>query len=110
MANNRRNQLEVPGARDLMNKLKMEVAAELGIPNYDQLDKGDLPARIHGKIGGNITRKLIEYAQVHMANEATGGQALQEVINTQGPNEQDIATVQGYLQNNSTSAGNQIQQ
>jgi hypothetical protein len=111
MANNtgggRRNRLEVPGARTLMEQLKNEVAEELGIHNYDQLDKGDLPARIHGKIGGNMVRKMIEYAETHMADE--GRAALNDVVSQQGPNQQDIDTVAEYANQvaNTTSASNQ---
>jgi len=93
MANRKRNALEVPGAEDLMNKLKLEVAEELGIHNYDQLDKGDLPARIHGKIGGNMVRKMIEYAEAAMKQDP---QAFAAIEATPGVNQQDIESVQQY--------------
>jgi hypothetical protein len=105
--NNRRNRLEVPGAESVMEKLKLEVANELGIPNYDQLDKGDLPARVHGKIGGTMVRKMIEYAEQAMKADA---QALTSVEGQRGANEEDIATVQAYVSQDPTSAGQEIQQ
>jgi hypothetical protein len=70
MANrNRSNKLVVPGSDAVMNKIKNEVARELGFDNYDNMDKGSMPARIHGAIGGTITKRLVEYAQQAMANE-----------------------------------------
>jgi hypothetical protein len=110
--NNRRNRLEVPGARSLMDQLKMEVATELGIPNYDTIDKGDIPARVHGKIGGNMVRKLIEYAETHMVMD--GQNAMNEIAAMDGPNKRDIETVARYQsqiqtagQGNSNPSGNQ---
>jgi hypothetical protein len=46
----------------------MEVAAELGIPNYDQVDKGSLPSRINGYVGGNMVRKMIAFAEGAVQN------------------------------------------
>ena len=34
--------------------------AEFGVENYDLIDKGELPSRVNGKIGGEMTRRLIE--------------------------------------------------
>lgn len=50
---------EVDQSVDALNKMKVEIANELGIANYDKIDKGDLPARLHGKIGGNMVRRMI---------------------------------------------------
>jgi hypothetical protein len=95
MANNNRNRAEIRGAKKALNQLKLEVANELGIQNYDQLDKGNLPARLHGKIGGNMVRKMIEFAEVNMRDNQN---ALQQVANQDGPNEQDVQEVQSSLQ------------
>lgn len=67
---NRRGPM-VKGADQVLQQIKNEVAAQLGVPNYDQLDKGDLPARIHGAIGGSMTKRMVEYAQQAMI--AMGG-------------------------------------
>ena len=45
-----------------LDNLKYEVARELGI-DYEHADKGDMPARLHGHVGGNMTRKLVEMAE-----------------------------------------------
>lgn len=59
---------EVSQAQSPLEKMKLEVATDLGIPNYDQLNKGDLPARIHGKIGGNMVRRMITNYEALMSN------------------------------------------
>lgn len=72
MANrNRSNKLVVPGAENVLNNFKNEIAAELGIENYDQLDKGALPSRINGMIGGTMTKRLIEMGQQMLAGQST---------------------------------------
>lgn len=59
----KRNKLVVPGSENAINKMKLEIAAELGISNYDEIDKGALPARVHGAIGGAMTKRLVELGQ-----------------------------------------------
>lgn len=71
MANRNRNKLVVPGAESALNKFKNEIAAELGIENYDQLDKGALPSRINGMVGGTMTKRLIEMGQQMLAGQST---------------------------------------
>lgn len=62
VANNNtgRNQIEVPEARKAMEQFKLEVANELGITNYDTVDKGNLSARQNGYVGGNMVKKMIQ--------------------------------------------------
>lgn len=38
----------------VLNQFKTEVANELGINNYEQIDKGQLTSRQNGYVGGNI--------------------------------------------------------
>ncbi|MHB1126351.1 MAG: small, acid-soluble spore protein, alpha/beta type [Bacillota bacterium] len=54
-----RNQVLVPGARSGLEQLKYEVANEVGIPNYAAIDKGELPAKMNGAVGGNMVRRMI---------------------------------------------------
>lgn len=63
MVNRRRNKLVVPGSDNIIQQMKLEIAQELGINNYDEIDKGALPARVHGMIGGTMTKRLIELGQ-----------------------------------------------
>ena len=49
--NSSSNRVEVPEARDAMDRFKMEVANELGV-NLKQGYNGDITARDAGSIGG----------------------------------------------------------
>ncbi|ABS32643.1 alpha/beta-type small acid-soluble spore protein [Clostridium botulinum] len=60
MANRNSNNLVVPEAKHGLNQLKMEVANEVGIANYDAVDKGNLTSRQNGYVGGNMVRKMVE--------------------------------------------------
>ena len=55
----------VPEAENALDKLKYEVAAEEGIGLKDGYN-GDITARDAGKIGGNMVKKMIQYAEKHM--------------------------------------------
>ena len=61
----------VPAASGALNTFKMEVANELGISNYDQIDKGQLSSRENGYVGGNMTRKMVAFAEQALANGQT---------------------------------------
>ncbi|MBZ4649245.1 alpha/beta-type small acid-soluble spore protein [Thermosipho sp. (in: thermotogales)] len=67
MAN--RNKLNIPEARRMLDKLKIETASELGITNYDQIDKGQLSSRDNGRVGGNMVRKMIEAYEQRYKNQ-----------------------------------------
>lgn len=96
MGNNRnRNRVEVPGARAALDHLKTEVASELGIPNYDQLDLGALPSRLNGKVGGLMVRKMIEFAEHAMQGSP---QVLQAVEAEPGATQEDIRVAQQSMQ------------
>ena len=60
MANRNSNNLVVPETKHGLNQLKMEVANEVGIANYDAVDKGNLTSRQNGYVGGNMVRKMVE--------------------------------------------------
>lgn len=53
----------VPEAKSALNAMKLEIANELGIANYNTIDKGNLTARQNGYVGGNMTKKLVEMAE-----------------------------------------------
>jgi hypothetical protein len=65
MANNN-NQTLVPQAKQLLNNMKYEVATEVGV-NLQQGYNGDIPAREAGRIGGNMVKKMIQYAENSMS-------------------------------------------
>ncbi|NFJ86891.1 alpha/beta-type small acid-soluble spore protein [Clostridium botulinum] len=60
MANRNSNNLVVPEAKHGLDQLKMEVANEVGIANYDAVDKGNLTSRQNGYVGGNMVKKMVE--------------------------------------------------
>ena len=57
------NRIVVPEARQALNQMKLEIASELGLSNYSQMDKGNLTARENGYVGGYMTKRLVEQAQ-----------------------------------------------
>lgn len=57
-----KNQIEVPEAKNAMEKFKMEVASELGV----DLKSENLTAKDAGRVGGNIVKRLIERAESEM--------------------------------------------
>ncbi len=59
------NSYEVPGAKEAMNKFKMEVANEVGV-NLKQGYNGDLTSKQAGTIGGNMVKKMIHQAESQM--------------------------------------------
>lgn len=69
MANNNNNQKVVPQAKQALNQMKLEIANELGLQNYNQIDKGNLTSRQNGYVGGYMTKNLVELAQRQMAGQ-----------------------------------------
>jgi len=67
------NQTVVPGAKNALNQMKYEIANELGITNYAQMDKGTLPSRMNGYVGGNITKRLVALGESALANTTPQG-------------------------------------
>ena len=53
------NRLVVPGAREAMDKFKMEAANEVGV-NLKQGYNGDLTSKQAGSVGGQMVKKMIE--------------------------------------------------
>lgn len=59
---NNKSRIEVPEAKNAMDKFKMEVATELGV----DLKSENLTARDAGKVGGTMVKRLIEKAEQNM--------------------------------------------
>ena len=53
------NELNVPQAREAMDKFKMQAAQEMGV-NLKQGYNGDLTSREAGSVGGQMVKKMIE--------------------------------------------------
>ena len=59
MSSKNNNKLNVPEARDAMNKFKMECANEVGV-DLKQGYNGDLTSRQAGSVGGQMVKRMIE--------------------------------------------------
>lgn len=60
------NRMEVPQARGAMDKFKMEVATELGVP-LKQGYNGDLTSAQNGSVGGEMVRQMIKKQEESMS-------------------------------------------
>lgn len=56
-------------AKQALKDLKLEIANELGISDYDKIDKGNLTARQNGYVGGYMTKKLVEMAEKQLSGK-----------------------------------------
>jgi hypothetical protein len=62
------NKTTVPEAKSAMNRFKMEVASELGVPLTDGYN-GNLTSAQNGSVGGYMVKKMIEAQERQMANK-----------------------------------------
>ena len=65
---NNSNRMTVPEAKSAMNRFKMEVASELGVPLKEGYN-GDLTSRQAGSIGGEMVKKMIMRQEQEMAGK-----------------------------------------
>ena len=56
MASNNTNRIEVPEAKEAMDRFKMEVADELGVPLSKDGYNGNLTSYQNGSVGGHMVR------------------------------------------------------
>lgn len=63
-----RNRVEVPEAKDAMNRFKMEVASEIGVPLTNGYN-GNLTSAQNGSVGGEMVRKMIKRQEESMAGK-----------------------------------------
>ena len=56
-------------SKSALDNMKTEVADELGLSNYEQMDKGRLSARENGYVGGYMTKKLVELAEQELSDK-----------------------------------------
>jgi len=71
------NQLVVQQARAALDRMKYEIAQELGISFAQDGYHGDMMTKDAGRIGGNITRRLVQIAEQQLAGQA-GNQFTQQ--------------------------------
>ena len=67
MTNKNSSKMEVPQAKEAMNRFKMEVANEIGV-NLKEGYNGDLTSAQAGSIGGEMVRRMIKRQEEQMAN------------------------------------------
>ena len=60
------SRMEVPQAKAAMDKFKMEVANELGVP-LKQGYNGDLTSAQNGSVGGEMVRQMIKRQEEEMS-------------------------------------------
>lgn len=64
-----RNKLVVPGANNALDQMKEEIANEFGV----QLG-ADTTARANGSVGGEMTKRLVAYAEQSLRNQQGNNQ------------------------------------
>lgn len=64
----RSNQHVVPQAKDYLNKMKYEVAGEVGVTLQDGYN-GGISSKDAGRVGGNMVKKMIQQAESNMGNQ-----------------------------------------
>lgn len=61
------NRMEVPQAKEAMDRFKMEVANEIGVPLKAGYN-GDLTSAQNGSVGGEMVRQMIKKQEEAMSN------------------------------------------
>ncbi|MEE1195571.1 MAG: alpha/beta-type small acid-soluble spore protein [Lachnospiraceae bacterium] len=70
------NRVNVPEAKSAMNRFKMEVANEIGVPLSDGYN-GNLTSKENGSVGGYMVKKMIEAQERQMSQGAGTGSNMQ---------------------------------
>lgn len=63
-----RNRVEVPEAKEALDRFKYEVASELGVPLTKGYN-GDLTSYQNGSVGGMMVKKMIAEQEKKMAGK-----------------------------------------
>lgn len=61
------NRNEVPQAKEALNRFKMEVASEIGVPLTQGGYNGNLTSAQNGSVGGEMVRKMIKRQEETMS-------------------------------------------
>jgi hypothetical protein len=65
--NTGRNRALVPEAQNALDQFKYEVANEIGLTNYANIDKGNLTSRENGYVGGFMVKRMVEAYERNLA-------------------------------------------
>ena len=68
MATNNSGRMEVPEAKEAMDRFKMEVASEIGVP-LKQGYNGDLTSKENGYVGGYMVKKMVQKYEQELAGK-----------------------------------------
>jgi Small, acid-soluble spore proteins, alpha/beta type. len=63
--------MAVPQAKEAMNRFKMEVASEIGVPLKNGYN-GDLTSAQNGSVGGEMVRQMIKKQEESMSGGSMG--------------------------------------
>ena len=63
------NRVEVPQAKEALNRFKMEVASEIGVP-LKQGYNGNLTSAQNGSVGGEMVRQMIKRQEESMSGSS----------------------------------------
>ena len=69
MTNRNSNNINIPEAREAMDKFKMEAASEVGV-NLKNGYNGDLTSREAGSVGGQMVKKMWPVRSVSFARDS----------------------------------------
>jgi hypothetical protein len=69
MSNQTSSKVNVPEAREAMDKMKYEVASELGVPLKKGYN-GDLTSAQNGYVGGYMVKKMVEDYENKLASQS----------------------------------------
>ena len=73
MASKSSNRAEVPEAKEALDRFKMEVANELGVPLSNGYN-GNLTSKQNGSVGGYMVKKMIEAQERQMSGTGSSQQ------------------------------------
>jgi len=62
------NKAAVPNAKEALNKMKFEIANQLGV-NLKQGYNGDLTSRQNGSVGGEMVKQMIAQQERQMSGK-----------------------------------------
>ncbi|MDD6211580.1 MAG: alpha/beta-type small acid-soluble spore protein [Clostridiales bacterium] len=68
MSNTSSGRIEVPEAKEAMDRFKMEIADELGVPLSKDGYNGNLTSYQNGSVGGYMVKKMIEAQEREMSS------------------------------------------
>lgn len=67
---NSSNRMQVPEAKEAMNRFKMEVASELNVPLKEGYN-GNLTSAQNGSVGGEMVRQMIKKQEESMSGSSS---------------------------------------